>query len=82
MCHLYSAVQHGIPLQVSSATDGGSAVSIPQPEVPDEALADTFKRKGNVSRGARGARYSLTFRSACCQIGLHGCVSFMRGLVA
>lgn len=27
--------------------DGASVIAIPSPEVPDEALADTFKRKGN-----------------------------------
>lgn len=41
----------GACLQAGSTADGASVVSIPQPEVPDEALADTFKRKGNVSRG-------------------------------
>lgn len=36
-------------LQASTSAAGGgpTAVSIPRPEVEDEALADTFKRKGN-----------------------------------
>jgi ankyrin repeat protein len=31
----------------ASSRSASSAVRIPQPEVPDEGLADTFKRKGN-----------------------------------
>ncbi|KAI7842104.1 hypothetical protein COHA_004298 [Chlorella ohadii] len=33
--------------KTASTSDGASVVTVPQPEVPDEALADTFKRKGN-----------------------------------
>ncbi len=42
---------HVRPPQASSSSggggDGASVVAIPSPETPDEALADTFKRKGN-----------------------------------
>ncbi|PSC73598.1 ankyrin repeat protein [Micractinium conductrix] len=31
----------------ASAGTGGSVVAVPAPECPDEALSDTFKRKGN-----------------------------------
>lgn len=78
-CSFHSA------LQTASTSDGASVVTVPQPEVPDEALADTFKRKGNVSRGYTGVVWGfngVTAVHGCCSAACGSTASYDAGVVS